>query len=186
MLRYAIAVVVMLGACEGGKKADGTKADSTKGDGTKGDGTKIDTFHGVQYRAPIGTNVANSGVDRPSHYPDPQTGQVVEIPTVIRPAITLTMKDRFYVEIAKESNPITLEGMKATIGAQSWAKDLVGATTPNGWTLTYTQVVEGGPSIKVYERGFAFADATYKAQYSDQSKDLAAAAAIVESIRPAK
>lgn len=144
-------------------------------------------FRGIRYTMPAGTNVANSGVDRPSHYPDPTTGDVVEIPTRIEPAISLTggAKDSFFmVEIKMPPERTTLEGTISGMSAIKEASQFAGKPAPNGWTLTYEWRVADGPSVTMHHRHFVFPDSDYDCVYDDDNtKDVATAQAICDSIQ---
>lgn len=157
--------------------------------GARGESVERDEFHGITYEVPKGTNRANSGVDRPSHYPDPKTGEVIELPTRIEPAISLMMPDthRYFVSIKKPPERVTLEGMKASMSAQPGASDVQGHAEKDGWTVTYAWRHDDGTSTQLVVRRFAFADSDYVCEYdTGSSKDLAAAQRICASVKPVR
>lgn len=168
-MRWAAWLVGTLAACAGGVE------------GERGE------FHGITYVAPKGTHVASSGVDRPSHYPDPKTGEVIEIPTRIEPAISLMMPDthRYFVSIKKPPERVTLDGMKASLAQQAGASDVQGKPEKDGWTVSYAWTRPDGTKATVVERRFVFADSDYTCEYdTGNSRNVDEAKAICASLRP--
>ena len=144
-------------------------------------------FHGITYVAPKGTHRSSSGVDRPSHYPDPKTGQVIEIATRIEPAISLMIADtyRFFVSIKKPPERVTLEGMKAALAQRPEISDIQGHAEKDGWTVSYKWPREEGKPATLVLRRYVFADSDYECVYDDgATQNVDEARAICASIRP--
>jgi hypothetical protein len=169
----------------GGDRAAGNGADEA-GDKDKA-ALETGEFHGIRYAMPPGTNVANSGVDRPSHYPD-ENGNVVEIPTRIEPAISLTGGAEgafFMVEIKKPPERVTLDGMISGMGGIPQASKFAGKPEPSGWSLTYQWRSDDGSSVTMHHRHYALADSDYDCVFDEgNTKAVATAQAICASIQP--
>lgn len=174
---------------ETGETASGEKETAGSGEAKRGALEKR-VFHGIRYMTPVGTNIASSGVDRPSHYPDPQTGDVVEIPTRIEPAISLTGQGKtgfFMVEIKKPPEKVTLDGMKFSLGQRKEVSGLSGTAESNGWSLTYQWKNDDGTSTTMRHRHYAMPDSDYDCVYDEgNTKDTAMASAICASITAAQ
>lgn len=201
-LAFAVSIALVTGgACgepktakeqtgEAGSGGEGDTKGEGGGGGAKGPALEKRVFHGIRYLSPSGSNIANSGVDRPSHYPDPQTGEVVEIPTRIEPAISVTGEAAggfFMVEIKKPPERVTLEGMIHSLQQRAEVAEPQGKPETNGWSLTYQWKNADGTSTTMRHRHFALPDSDYDCVYDEgNTKDVAAAGAICASIKAAE
>ena len=167
-------------------EATGEGGGEAKEQGARKGGFEKRVFQGIRYTTPAGANIANSGVDRPSHYPDPQTGEVVEIPTRIEPAIAVTgtAAGGFYmIDIRKPPEKVTLDGMIASLKQVPEASALEGKPEANGWSLTYQWRNSDGTSTTMRHRHYVMPDSDYDCIYDEvNTKDHEAAKAICASI----
>jgi len=198
-LAFAVSISLVGGACgepktakeqtgeAGGGGEGGTKAEAG---GAKGPALEKRVFQGIRYLTPAGSNIASSGVDRPSHYPDPQTGEVVEIPTRIEPAISVTGQGAggfFMVEIKKPPERVTLDGMTWSLQQMPQVAEPKGTPEANGWSLTYQWKNDDGTTTTMRHRHLSLPDSDYDCIYDEgNTKDVAAAAAICASIKAAE
>lgn len=173
----------------GGAETPGGEAGGGRGgddDKTEARALEKRVFQGIRYQTPAGTNVANSGVDRPSHYPDPETGEVVTIPTRIEPAISLTGQGPggFYmVEIKKPPERTTLEGTISSLEQVPEASGFKGTPEADGWSLTYLWKSPDGSTTVMRHRHYTLADSDYDCVFDQgNTRDVATAAAICASI----
>jgi hypothetical protein len=173
----ALALVAALSAC--GREGSGT---------TSALGTKLEwkDFYGIQYQAPPGTD------ERTTNGTLPGPGGLGGVQTDERPSVTLSMTEphRFYVEIVKPKERVSLEGMKYVL-PQLKATNIVAAPTSAGWDLTYDTQEEGAPTSKdggstskthiIYVE---LAGGNYQCTYGEVScSDVAAAESICRSMR---
>ncbi|HUS67248.1 MAG TPA: hypothetical protein VMZ28_22075 [Kofleriaceae bacterium] len=194
-LAFAVSIALVTGGCGEPKSTAKDQGEASESDTKEGSGgAKVAlekrVFHGIHYLTPAGSNIANSGVDRPSHYPDPQTGQVVEIPTRIEPAISVTGEAAagfFMVDIKKPPERVTLEGMISSLRQRAEVAEPKGTAETNGWSLTYQWKNADGTSTTMRHRHYALPDSDYDCVYDEtNSKDVAAAGAICASIKAAE
>jgi hypothetical protein len=140
------------------------------------------TFHGIQFRVPVGTRAETTDGVLPG--PEGMGG----IPTGDRPSTVLILPGPhgFYVEIIKTNAPVSMEAMKHVLVGSQVGQNHDGEATSTGWEMTYeTRGVPDASTKKTHIQYFEVAGGYYQCIYGEANcGDPAAAEAICRSIRP--
>jgi hypothetical protein len=109
------------------------------------------------------------------------------IPTGARPRVVLAKPgpDGFYVELAKPSEPVSLDGMKYSLTGNKIGSNFVSTITSAGWDLTYDTPRGDGSTSVTHIIYVDIGGGHYECTYDEGNGGSAAAAeGICRSLRP--